>query len=142
MATAALDVNGVLERAKLRPTRRRAEVLAALAASAKPVTAQLLHAKLSRRASAPGLATVYRTLQALADAGLVRTFPAGEGELSYRLCDPEHHHHLICDRCGRVEEIPSCEMEGWATRVAGPRGFTVTMHQADIYGVCARCAGR
>ena len=141
MSAQPSDLTVVLERASLRPTRQRTEVLTALAASGKPITAQSLHAKLARRSSAPGLATVYRTLQALADAGLVRTFPAADGELSYKLCDPEHHHHLICERCGRVEEIPSCEMEGWATKVAAPRGFSVTTHQADIYGLCKRCRG-
>jgi Fur family transcriptional regulator, ferric uptake regulator len=90
-------------------------------------------------ADGPGLATVYRTLQSLEQAGLVRTFPAGEGELAYKLCEPGHHHHLICERCGRVVEIPSCEVEEWAAQVAARRGFEVSSHQADIYGVCERC---
>lgn len=134
----------MLEQAELRPTRQRTAILERLARSAQPITAQDLHAKLQSAATStergPGLATVYRTLQALADAGLARTFPAGEGELAYKLCAPEHHHHLICERCGRVEEIPSCEMEGWAAQIATKRGFSVTSHQADIYGLCANCS--
>ncbi len=140
--SAATDVGPMLQQAELRPTRQRMAILEALGRSARPVTAQALHAQLNRggRSDAgPGLATIYRTLQALADAGLARTFPAGEGELSYKLCAPEHHHHLICERCGRVEEIPSCEMEGWASKIARKRGFRVTSHQADIYGRCGRC---
>jgi Fur family ferric uptake transcriptional regulator len=85
---------------------------------------------------------VYRTLQALGEAGYARTFPAGEGQLSYKLCDPGHHHHLICERCGLVVEIPSCEIEGWADAAARRRGFTVSSHQADIFGVCEACSVR
>jgi Fur family ferric uptake transcriptional regulator len=133
----------MLEQAELRPTRQRMAILQALAKSTKPVTAQALHAKLTRSGAAksgPGLATVYRTLQALEQAGMARTFPAGEGELAYKLCHPGHHHHLVCERCGTVVEIPSCEVEEWASKIARKRGFRVTAHQADIYGLCADCA--
>jgi Fur family ferric uptake transcriptional regulator len=134
----------MLEQAELRPTRQRMAILEALAKGSKPVTAQALHAKLTRGGAAksgPGLATVYRTLQALEQSGMARTFPAGEGELAYKLCHPDHHHHLVCERCGTVVEIPSCEVEEWASGIARKRGFRVTSHQADIYGLCADCAG-
>ncbi|MBI4260596.1 MAG: transcriptional repressor [Actinobacteria bacterium] len=110
-----------------------------MARRGRPVTAQALHLLLHRGAGGAGLATVYRTLQALAQAGLARTFPAGEGEVAYKLCEPGHHHHLICESCGRVVEIPSCEVEGWAAEVANRRGFEVSSHQADIYGRCDVC---
>ena len=133
-------VEDLLEATGLRPTRQRRTIVRTLARSARPITAQALHARLARGVSpAPGLATVYRTLQALAQEGLARTFPAGEGEVAYRLCEPGHHHHLICEGCGEVVEIPACEVEDWATSVARRRGFTVTAHQADVYGLCARC---
>ncbi|HXF72289.1 MAG TPA: Fur family transcriptional regulator [Actinomycetota bacterium] len=130
----------VLGAAGLRPTRQRAAILRALGRAGRPVTAQALHARLQRSGDGPGLATVYRTLQALAQAGLARTFPAGEGELAYKLCEPGHHHHLICEGCGLVVEIPSCEVEPWAARTARRRGFTVSSHQAEIFGRCAACA--
>jgi len=121
----------------LRPTRQRRAILQAVAAEDRPVSAQDLHARLRSSGEAAGLATVYRTLQALADAGVLRTFQTPTGEVAYKVCEPGHHHHLICTRCGRVEEIPSCEVEEWASQVARRRGFSVSSHQADIYGVCA-----
>jgi len=121
----------------LRPTRQRRAILQAVAAEDRPVSAQDLHARLRSAGEAAGLATVYRTLQALADAGVLRTFQTPSGEVAYKVCEPGHHHHLICTRCGGVEEIPSCEVEEWASAVARRRGFTVSSHQADIYGVCA-----
>jgi Fur family ferric uptake transcriptional regulator len=132
----------MLADAGLRATRQRTAIVRAMEREGRPVTAQSLHARLAKPRKGPGLATIYRTLQALAQAGFARTFPAGEGELSYKLCDPGHHHHLICERCGRVVEIPSCEIEGWASSAARRRGFSVSSHQADIFGLCADCRAR
>ncbi len=136
------EIASMLAEAGLRPTRQRTAVAEALARSGRPVTAQALHARLTRSRPGPGLATVYRTVQALAEAGLARTFPAGDGELAYKLCDPGHHHHLICEGCGLVIEIPSCEVEPWAARAARRRGFALSSHQAEVFGLCADCSGQ
>jgi Fur family ferric uptake transcriptional regulator len=119
-----------------RSTRQRTAVLATLRAARGPLSAQDLHAELGRTV---GLATVYRTLQGLVDAGQVDVFRRDSGEALFRLCNPVHHHHLVCERCGRVEEIDACEVEPWATEVARRRGFAITGHQADIFGRCAAC---
>lgn len=119
-----------------RTTRQRSAVLAALRTAPGPVSAQDLHAQLG---GAVGLATVYRALQGLADAGQVDVFRRENGEALFRLCNPVHHHHLVCQGCGQVEEIDACEVAPWAERVATRRGFSVTGHQADIFGLCPGC---
>ena len=111
-------------------------MLAALRQASEPLSAQDLHAGLGRRV---GLATVYRTLQGLVESGQVDVFRRDSGEALYRLCNPLHHHHLVCERCGRVEEIDACEVQPWAERAARRRGFAITGHQADIFGVCPSC---
>jgi Fur family ferric uptake transcriptional regulator len=136
-----MDAEAMLAEAGLRATRQRVAIVHAIERTGRPVTAQALHAKLNRPGRGPGLATIYRTLQALERAGFARTFPAGEGESSYKLCHPGHHHHLICEGCGLVVEIPSCEVERWAASSARKRGFTVSTHQADVFGLCGTCAG-
>src|SRR5207302_4255908 len=73
--------------AGIRPTRQRVAIVGAVSRERRPVTAQDLHRHLNARRGGPGLATVYRTLGALAEAGVLTTFPAGEGELAYRLCE-------------------------------------------------------
>ncbi|TMK87424.1 MAG: transcriptional repressor [Actinobacteria bacterium] len=129
----------LLGQAGLRSTPQRLAIIRAVAAQPRPVTAQELYARLRGKRGSPGLATVYRTLNSLSEAGVLRTFAAGEGELAYRLCEPGHHHHLICESCGKVVEIPSCEVEEWADGVASRRGFVAIRHQADIFGLCASC---
>lgn len=137
-----IDAASMLERAGLRPTRQRLAILTELDRTERPMTAQALHTRLNRGRHGPGLATVYRTVQALADAGVARSFAASEGEQSYKLCEPGHHHHLICEGCGLVVEIPSCEVEEWAKATARRRGFTVSSHQAEVFGLCERCSRR
>jgi Fur family ferric uptake transcriptional regulator len=125
----------------LRATPQRVAIIRALEGKERPLTAQALHEEIRGRGG-PGLATVYRTLRALADAGTAETFPAGEGEVAYKLCAVDHHHHLICEHCSQVVTIPSCEVENWATAVGRRRGFAVTGHRADVYGLCASCRRR
>ncbi len=119
-----------------RSTRQRAAVQHALQRAAEPLSAQDLHAQLGRSV---GLATVYRALQGLVESGQVDVFRRESGEALFRLCNPVHHHHLVCQRCGRVEEIDACEVEPWAARVARRRGFTLSGHQADVFGLCPTC---
>lgn len=127
-----------LRAAGLRVTKQRLVVLAALEGRGDAVTAQDLHQEVRADRSAPGLATIYRTLQALADAGEVDTFPR-DGELAYRLCGARHHHHLVCESCGSVQEVEATQVEAWVKAVARRTGFAVTGHTADVYGVCRDC---
>jgi Fur family transcriptional regulator, ferric uptake regulator len=119
-----------------RITRQRTAVLEALRRATEPLSAKDLHAGLGHSV---GLATVYRALQGLVDAGRVDVFRRGTGEALFRLCNPVHHHHLVCRGCGRVVEIDTCGVELWASRVAHRHGFSITDHQADVFGVCAAC---
>jgi len=129
---------GVLLRgAGLRPTSQRLAVLDVISKSEKSLTAQDVYARLRRRAGA-GLTTVYRTLAALADAGILDTFEQS-GEKSFRLCASEHHHHIVCVSCGSVEEIEGAEVEDWVKRLARNHHFEVISHRADIYGRCRDC---
>jgi Fur family transcriptional regulator, ferric uptake regulator len=136
MATQAPE--HALREAGLRATRQRLTVLEALRGREGSVTAQDLHMELRQAGDPVGLTTVYRTLSSLADSGFLDTFNR-EGEQAFRLCADGHHHHLVCETCNKVEEITAEEVERWVGQVAEARGFTVTGHRADIFGVCADC---
>lgn len=128
-----------LRGAGLRATRQRLTVLEALRNRPDAVTAQELHMELRQAGEPIGLTTVYRTLTALTDAGLLDTFTR-EGEQAFRRCGDGHHHHIVCEVCNRVEEIAAEEVERWVGQVARRRGYQVTGHRADIFGVCPLCA--
>ncbi|HEY5186265.1 MAG TPA: Fur family transcriptional regulator [Actinomycetes bacterium] len=124
----------------LRQTRQRAAVSAVLAQVDDFRTAQELHDLLRQRGESVGLTTVYRTLQALADAAQVDVLRTDDGEAAYRRCSARHHHHLVCRRCGRTVEVEQPALERWAAQVAAEHGFTEITHTLEIFGVCPDCA--
>jgi Fur family ferric uptake transcriptional regulator len=125
-----------------RPTRQRVAVAALLDEIDDFRSAQEIHALLRGRGDAVGLATVYRTLQALAEAGTVDMLRTADGEAAYRRCSNGHHHHLLCRSCGRTIEVDGPAVERWATRVAEEHGFLDVSHQLEIVGTCPACAAR
>jgi len=122
-----------------RATRQRAAVARLLDHTGAFRSAQDLHEELRRRGEAIGLTTVYRTLQALADAGEVDVLRTDSGESVYRRCSAHHHHHLVCRRCGRTVEVEGPAVERWAEKVASEHGFRDVSHTVEIFGTCGTC---
>jgi Fur family ferric uptake transcriptional regulator len=123
-----------------RNTRQRAEVLALLSGTDEFRSAQQLHAELRARGTGVGLATVYRTLQRLAEAGEVDQMRLADGEQAYRRCSrSQHHHHLVCRSCGRTVEVEGPAVERWTERLAAEHGFTDVSHTLEIFGTCTGC---
>jgi Fur family transcriptional regulator, ferric uptake regulator len=123
-----------------RPTRQRAAVTAALARADDFRSAQNLHTQLRASGETIGLTTVYRALQAMADAGEVDVLRTDDGEAVYRRCSTGHHHHLVCRHCGRTVEVDGPAVERWATRVAAEHDFTDISHTLEVFGTCDTCA--
>jgi len=126
---------------RLRATKQRAAVSNLLDRLDDFRSAQEIHEELRRRGEGIGLTTVYRTLQTMADGGEVDVLRSAGGEAVYRRCESdEHHHHLVCRRCGAAEEIDAPMVESWASEVAEKHGFTEISHTVEIFGVCRSCA--
>lgn len=123
----------------VRSTRQRAAISALLETLEEFRSAQELHDELRARGENIGLTTVYRTLQAMAAAGVVDTLRADTGESVYRRCSEQHHHHLVCRGCGSTVEVGAREVEAWAARVAAENGFADISHTIEIFGVCSTC---
>jgi Fur family ferric uptake transcriptional regulator len=123
-----------------RSTRQRQQIYDALSLTDGFVTAQELHQRLTQQGGTVGLATVYRTLQLLADGGEADAVRRADGETAYRRCSPTHHHHLICRSCGRTVEIEAAPIEAWAADIAAQYGFRDIAHVVEIDGLCPNCA--
>ncbi|MDO9458133.1 Fur family transcriptional regulator [Nocardioides sp.] len=126
----------------VRPTRQRTAVVEALDSADGFRSAQEIHALLERRGEPVALATVYRTLQRLADAGEVDLLRAEGGETTYRRCSATHHHHLVCRTCGATEEVEGPAVERWTRAVADEHGFIDVSHTLEVFGTCAPCRRR
>lgn len=123
----------------IRPTRQRRIVADALEELTQFRSAQEIHALLADRGETVGLATVYRTLQLLADADTVDIVRSDAGEALYRRCGSGHHHHLVCRSCGKTIEIEGPAVERWSDQVADEHGFTDVSHTLEIFGTCSDC---
>lgn len=121
-----------------RDTKQRRAVEQVLRETDDFVSAQALHGMLRESGDTVGLATVYRTLNAMAEDGRVDMLRVDDGEARYRLCESEeHHHHLVCRECGRTVEIEGPTVESWAERVANEHGFTDVSHTLEVFGTCS-----
>jgi Fur family ferric uptake transcriptional regulator len=137
----------LLARRGYRITAPRRAVLDALATSQEPRTVAQLHRALG--GERVNLVSVYRTVKLLADVGLVRETDAAQGQRRYELAEPftAHHHHLICRRCGQIEDLDGCLLEAdvltrLGRRVRQSHRFQVTDHELRFFGVCRRCDGK
>jgi len=102
-------------------------------------SAQEIHDLLAKRGDPVGLATVYRTLQRLADAGEVDLLRTEGGETIYRRCSDTHHHHLVCRSCGTTVEVEGPAVERWTRAIADDHGFADVSHTLEIFGTCPEC---
>jgi Fur family ferric uptake transcriptional regulator len=123
-----------------RNTWQKDAVLHSLTEAKGFVSAQQLHLVLKQHGSTIGLATVYRTLTELVELGKADTLQSNDGESLYRDCSQNHHHHLICEKCGLTVEIEAKEAETWASKVALEHSFTQATHTIDIFGLCKECS--
>ncbi len=104
-------------------------------------SAQQIHALLSARGEDIGLATVYRTLGAMAEHGDFDVLRTESGESLYRRCErSSHHHHLVCRTCGRTVEVQGPDIEAWVASVGAGAGFADLTHTVELFGTCADCA--
>jgi len=133
-------VNARSGKVGVRSTRQRSALIALLDRTPEFRTAQDLHDELRREGETIGLTTVYRTLQTLTDAGAVDVLRTDTGEAIYRRCSTDHHHHLVCRRCGYTVEVDGPEVERWARTTAAENGFTDTSHSVEVFGLCAECS--
>ena len=126
----------------IRATRQRVQVLETLAAEPNDATAQEIFETLRARDVPIGLATVYRALGLLSSHGVVDALVHRPGEVCYRLCGEEHHHHLTCTECHQVVELGECELDPWLDRLGSAHGFVVTGHAVEVTGICSDCNAR
>jgi Fur family transcriptional regulator, peroxide stress response regulator len=127
-----------LERAGLRVTPQRHDVLEFLVKRPIHATADEIFGALNRIDPRVSRATVYNSLRDLARTGLVREVP-GEGKAARYDANLQPHHHFVCDRCSRVEDIEWFEIphSAWKAAVGGR---SVREHEVVFHGVCTRCA--
>lgn len=123
-----------------RPTSARREVIVGLLAAEEHVSADTLHESLRGKGSRVGRMTVFRTLDLLAEIGVVRPIYQGSGAAHFVLLEDGHHHHLVCMNCATTVEFHDCTLaDDLSQQLAIRHNFQIAGHLLEIYGLCADC---
>jgi Fur family ferric uptake transcriptional regulator len=144
-ATRRLWVDETVQRLLAKGMRNggaRRAVIELLAEQNCCLTAQEIFDQLRASGRRVGIASVYRILDLLSAEGAVQRIELGSGTARYEPVSPEgHHHHLVCDSCGRVEAFEDRALERALSRVEDQSGFAVAGHDVVLHGACNDCAG-
>lgn len=124
-----------------RMTPIRMELIAILSASKEPRTPQELGAALSKKGFAANKTTVYRQLELLERYGIVQRVQFADRTKRYELVSESgHHHHLVCVRCGRIEDVSfPTDLEQQEKLIWKQNRFRVLQHSLEFFGLCKRC---
>jgi Fur family ferric uptake transcriptional regulator len=129
-----------LEARNLRMTPERRKVLDVILSREGHFDAEELLQFLRRRNKRVSRATLYRTLDHLRSAGLVKMHRFGRGQALFEhVYGRKHHDHMVCDRCGLVIEFVNDEIERLQEVVCRRHKFTSTSHVMQIFGICENC---
>ena len=135
--------NPELKKAGLKATTPRIKILEILEQNTpRHVSAEDVYKVLLSTGDEVGLATVYRVLQQFETAGLVKRHHFEGGHSLYELHHGGHHDHLMCVKCGRVDEFVDSVIEERQHLVARNAGYHMTDHALCIYGICAQCQSK
>ena len=133
---------GLLKDNRYKLTPQRKAVLRVLTASDVHLTPAAIYERVVRRYPRISLVTVYRTLNILAELGLVCEVRTGANSKSYVAGNQEHHGHLICNRCGRVADFTGYDIDELVQHLSSESSYQVLDHRLDLYGLCPECAAR
>jgi Fur family ferric uptake transcriptional regulator len=122
-----------------RLTKQRVIVAEALASARRALSAQELYERIKPAHPPLGRATVYRALEAQVQDGMASRFERDGHVSAYFACDTEHHHHLVCTRCQRVEDLDETVVAPMLSSVGRRHDFQVDHAALDFYGLCGSC---
>ncbi|MHB9093413.1 MAG: Fur family transcriptional regulator [Eubacteriales bacterium] len=128
----------VSKNCKLTPQRK--EILKVLIRAKTPLSAREIFDRLCKNSAGISFDTVYRNLTILKDFHIVNHLDFQDGRGRYELNrHQDHHHHVVCLKCGAAWKIPECPVEHLRTFENGPQNFKVTSHRFELFGYCQNC---
>ena len=123
----------------LKATPARISILTFLEKKKVPVDVTEVEAYLKSRKIKMNQSTVYRILNAFVDNRLVKRIEFQEGKSRYELSSLPHHHHVVCIKCGAIEDVTYRGKESLERLFASKSSFIIQSHNLEFFGLCARC---
>jgi len=122
-----------------RLTPQRLMILAAMEGSDEHISAEEIYAQVTARFPDVNISTVYRTLELLKKLGMVYEIDLGEGRIRYHAEESGHHHHLVCQECGKVTDIKETSLSALRDVLLRDHDFRAELKHVGIFGVCSAC---
>jgi Fur family transcriptional regulator, ferric uptake regulator len=138
---ASSGIQDSLRERGVRLTRQRRLLLDLIDNSGLHLDAERLYQMAKEKDPKLNRVTVYRTLKLLKECGLAAERHFDDGQARYEPTEEtaQHHDHIICERCGKIVEFNSEELERQQERIARFLGFVVSRHRMELYGICSDC---
>lgn len=141
VAARAAEISGRLKGRGLKHSAVRDVVLEEFLRAGTHVSIEQLLERVRARVPETGYSTVYRTLRLLVENGYANARDFGGAHTLFEPADETHHHdHVVCLRCGKVQEFEDAEIEKLQEEAARRLGFRITSHRLELYGVCSSCS--
>lgn len=136
------DAGGITDRLKekgYRLTPQRLMILSAIEGSQDHISAEEIYAQVAARYPHVNISTVYRTLELLKKLALVYEIDLGEGRIRYHAERSGHHHHLVCQNCGKVIDIDESTLSSLKNILSRDYNFKAELRHVAIFGLCEDC---
>lgn len=126
----------------LKATPSRVALLGILKKAKKPLSITALERTLAKEKI--NNVTFYRMVEDFTNAGMVRPVDVRHGHAHYELIPSNEHHHLICTRCGKINDVTGCLPDNFAAKAlrANPDFVKITDHALELFGLCKKCASK
>jgi len=125
-----------------RITRVREEMVKFFVESSKPLSFGDVMRALEEAGLFVNKTTVYRELKFLLEYGYIAEVYLYPRKVYYELSDLRHHHHLVCEKCGKIDNITNCLVDRLERDVLKRKGFKIKRHTLEFYGLCSDCLER
>ena len=133
------DCKTELNEVDLRATPARLALMSLLEKSDKPLDVKEMIDFLDKKDLKTDPATVFRIVNMFTEKGLVKPVQLNEGKFRYELKDKADHHHLVCEKCGDIEDISDCNISALEKEIEKKKKFKVTSHSLEFFGICQSC---
>jgi Fur family ferric uptake transcriptional regulator len=134
-------LSDILREKGYRLTPQRMLVLEAIEASNDHISAEEIYSQARAKYPYMNISTVYRTMELLKELGLVTETDLGSGRLLYHPASKARHHHLVCQKCGKVQDVSSSMFQRLQHELMASYGFDASLEHMAVFGICKDCRG-
>ncbi len=123
----------------MKQTKARTAIVHFLQKEHVPVDVHQITQHLKNKQMSIDVATVYRNLERFYKEGIIDRLEFQEGKFRYEIKHKDDHHHLICQECGKVEDISDCSIPQLVAEIQKKKQFIVKRHSLEFFGLCKNC---